>query len=202
MNVNVETIFLIFLALVFQILCGPNNLHLQDGSSTADIIAGDLFFEITDPVELEYTYRLRPARDFGAPFNESFHVENVALVPVIPKFGCEEPENRDDVEGNVAFIERGECSFKKKALIAERVGARAVIITDISKAYEEYFIEMIDDDSLEEVKIPAAFLMGKNGIMITKTLERLHRPYAIINLPVNLTFTPPHKMNQPPWLGW
>lgn len=45
-----------------------NNLHSLDGTSTAEIIAGDIFFEIVDPVELEYTYRIRPAKDFGAPF--------------------------------------------------------------------------------------------------------------------------------------
>jgi hypothetical protein len=95
-----------------------------------------------------------------------------------------------------------ECSFKTKAVVAEKAGAQAVIITDISKPTEEYFIEMIDDDSSVEVNIPAAFLMGKNGIMITQTLQRLKRSYAIINLPVNLTFTPVQQMNQPPWLGW
>lgn len=45
-----------------------NNLHTLEGTSTAEIIAGDVFFEIVDPVELEYTYRIRPAKDFGAPF--------------------------------------------------------------------------------------------------------------------------------------
>lgn len=95
-----------------------------------------------------------------------------------------------------------ECSFKTKTLVAERAGARAVIITDITQSNEDYFIEMIDDDSTEETHIPAGFLMGKNGLMITKTLERLNMQYAIINLPVNLTFTPLHDMNQPPWLGW
>lgn len=45
-----------------------NNLHLSDGVSTAEILGGDVFFEITDPEELEYTYRIRPAKDFGAPF--------------------------------------------------------------------------------------------------------------------------------------
>lgn len=87
-------------------------------------------------------------------------------------------------------------------MVAERAGARAVIITDVTKSNEDYFIEMIDDDSSEEANIPAGFLMGKNGIMITRTLERLNRQFAIINLPVNLTFTPIHNMNQPPWLGW
>nr|CAI5861701.1 unnamed protein product [Callosobruchus analis] len=95
-----------------------------------------------------------------------------------------------------------ECSFKTKALIAERAGARAVIISDIEHSDEEFFIEMIDDNSDEEVHIPAGYLMGRNGVMILNTLEKLNKKYAIINLPVNLTYTPVHKMNQPPWLGW
>lgn len=95
-----------------------------------------------------------------------------------------------------------QCSFKKKTIIAEKAGARAVIITDPAKENEEYFIEMIDDESDEEAHIPAAFLMGKNGMMIAQTLQKLSRRYALINLPVNLTYTPVHKMNQPPWLGW
>lgn len=89
-----------------------------------------------------------------------------------------------------------------KTLIAEKAGARAVIISDIRNTHEEFFIEMIDDDSVEEVNIPAGYLMGKNGLMILKTLQKLKRSYAIINLPVNLTFTPVHKINQPPWSGW
>lgn len=40
----------------------------SNGTSTAELIGNDIFFEITDPLELEYTYRLRPAKDFGAPF--------------------------------------------------------------------------------------------------------------------------------------
>jgi hypothetical protein len=38
--------------------------------------------------------------------------------------------------------------------------------------------------------------------MIRKTLERLQRRYALINIPVNLTYVPQNKLNQPPWLGW
>ncbi|CAG9857398.1 unnamed protein product [Phyllotreta striolata] len=187
---------------ILLINCGANNLHHMDGTSTAEIINGDVFFEITDPEELEYTYRIRPAKDFGAPFNASFHVKNVPLVPILPKNGCKPPDNLDDIEGNVALIERGDCSFKMKTLVAERAGARAVIISDVVNSNQEYFIEMIDDNTVEEVNIPAGYLLGKNGLMILKTLERLKRSYAMINLPVNLTYTPVHEMNQPPWLGW
>ncbi|CAH1099809.1 unnamed protein product [Psylliodes chrysocephalus] len=187
---------------IILINCGANNLHHIDGTSTAEVINGDVFFEIVDPVELEYTYRIRPAKDFGSPFNASFHVKNVPLVPILPKNGCKPPDNLDDIEGNVALIERGDCSFKKKTLVAQRAGARAVIISDIINSNQEYFIEMIDDNTVEEVNIPAGYLLGKNGLMILKTLEKLKRNYAIINLPVNLTYTPVHEMNQPPWLGW
>ncbi|XP_057661416.1 PRADC1-like protein [Diorhabda carinulata] len=187
---------------IILINCGANNLHHIDGTSTAEVINGDVFFEIVDPVELEYTYRIRPAKDFGAPFNASFHIKNVPLVPILPKNGCKPPDNLDDIEGNVAFIERGDCSFKLKTLVAERAGARAVIISDVVNSNQEYFIEMIDDNAVEEVNIPAGYLLGKNGLMILKTLEKLKKNFAIINLPVNLTFTPIHEMNQPPWLGW
>lgn len=41
-------------------------------SSIADIkeyeYGGDIFFEITHPPELQYTYRIRPAKTFGMPF--------------------------------------------------------------------------------------------------------------------------------------
>lgn len=187
---------------IILINCGANNLNHIDGTSTAEVINGDVFFEIIDPVELEYTYRIRPAKDFGAPFNASFHIKNVPLVPILPKNGCKPPDNLDDIEGNVAFIERGDCSFKLKTLVAERAGARAVIISDVVNSNQEYFIEMIDDSTVEEVHIPAGYLLGKNGLMILKTLEKLKKSFAIINLPVNLTFTPIHEMNQPPWLGW
>lgn len=198
-----ELVFLhvaFFISLFKCVTLGPNNLHMLDGATTAEIIGGDIFFEIIDPVELEYTYRIRPAKDFGAPFNASFNAQNVFLVPVQPMFCCDTPDNVHIIKGNVALIERGECSFKVKTIVAERAGAKAVIITDVRKTVEDYYIEMIDDDSVEEAHIPAGFLMGKNGLIIRKTLEKLQQNYATINLPVNLTYTPVHEINQPPWL--
>lgn len=48
-------------------------MHFYDGASTADVIAGDIFFEILDPPELRYSYRIRPAKDFGTPFVSLLH---------------------------------------------------------------------------------------------------------------------------------
>lgn len=33
---------------------------------------GDIFFEITHPPELQYTYRIRPAKSFGIPFVNNY----------------------------------------------------------------------------------------------------------------------------------
>lgn len=81
---------------------------MNDGVRIQDIIAGDVFFEITDPLELEYTYRIRPAKDFGASFGSSFVVKEGKLVPAIPSAACEpEFENAHQLRGNIALVERG-----------------------------------------------------------------------------------------------
>uniref|UniRef100_A0A1L8DPD1 Putative protease-associated domain protein n=1 Tax=Nyssomyia neivai TaxID=330878 RepID=A0A1L8DPD1_9DIPT len=184
--------------------CG-GNLHMLDEITTQDIIAGDVFFEVLEPAELEYTYRLRPAKDFGAPFNASFRFPRIALVPVVPFDACSVSDivNGESLEGNVAFVERGECSFLQKAINVERHGARAMIVTESSAPDEdEYYIEMVHDNTEREANIPAGFLIGINGRIILQTLKKLRRNYAIISIPVNLTFTPPHQINHPPWMGW
>lgn len=173
--------------------------------STFDIINNDVFFEITEPIELEYTYRIKPAKDFGGTFNSNFKLRDVALVPIIPPDACllNTVRNADEIRGNVALVERGDCSFLTKTINIEKLGGKAVIITE-STALEsdnEIYIEMVDDDSGRQSKIPAGFLLGKNGKIIKNTLNRLQRSFALINLNVNLTFVPVHMINSPPWLG-
>lgn len=177
-----------------------NNLHLMDGTSTSEIIGGDVFFEIVEPNELYYTYRLRPAKDFGAPFSDRFKFEEIPLVLTEPDLACSDIENWEDLRGNVALVERGQCSFVSKAINVEKAGAVAIIITDSESngtdegGDEDFYIEMVHDNSERETKIPAGYLLGKNGRLIRRTLNRLQQNYAIINIPVNLTFTPPHEI--------
>lgn len=164
-----------------------------------------MFFEIIDPPELEYTYRIRPAKDFGGTFNSQFRLRHAALVPVYPSDACliNQIVNADEIRGNVALVERGECSFLTKTVNIERLGGRAVIVTESEslEGTDDMYIEMIDDESGRDAKIPAGFLLGKNGKMIKATMRRLKLNYSVINLPVNLTFTPVHMINHPPWLG-
>lgn len=174
-----------------------NNLNTYDET----LIFGDVFFEIIEPEELEYTYRLRPAKNFGAAFTkERFKPNENELVLVQPREACDTLENASDVKGNVALIVRGDCSFLTKAMMAEQAGALAAIITDPQGGLDaDYYIEMVHDNSTEDVNIPTAYLLGKNGKMIINTLEKYELDRAVINIPLNLTFTPPELINHPPW---
>lgn len=188
-----------FLPIMTEVATTIRTYNIPDN---LEFIDSDVFFEIVEPEELGYTYKIRPAKDFGAPFNESFSGFGIPLVPVDPPCGCGWPRNAEELEGSVALVERGECSFLSKTVRAEEVGARAVIVSDYDEDGDEYYVEMIDDKTFRDVNIPAGFLLGKNGFMIRKTLEKLQRRHAVINIPINLTYIPLHKMNQPPWLGW
>ncbi|XP_067633612.1 PRADC1-like protein [Eurosta solidaginis] len=201
--INQIAIALNLLLLLIAPLSGVRHSPLHDIVTTQDIIGGDVFFEIIDPPVLEYTYRLRPAKDFGVSFL-SRRLMGIALVLTKPTDACTKIENQRELEGNVALIERGQCSFLSKTINVELAGAKAAIITEFNNESREfeYYIEMIHDNTSREAHIPAGFLLGKNGIVIRSTLLRLRRPHAIINVPVNLTFVPPNQINHPPWLGW
>lgn len=77
----------------FQFLV--NNLHTYDGIKTHDIINGDIFFEIIEPEELEYTYRLKPAKDFGGTFTQDIFKQRKRnlLVFAEPREACVPLEN-------------------------------------------------------------------------------------------------------------
>lgn len=84
------------------------------------------------------------------------------------------------------------------------MGASAVIISDLDtdSVDVDNYIDMVHDNTSQDVDIPVAYLLGKNGQMIVSTLSRLQLNYAIINVPINLTFIPPEQINHPPWVGW
>jgi len=157
------------------------------------------YFEITEPEEIAYTYKTNPA-SFTPVWNET--LTQYPLVPTDPPCGCGFIRNHEDIEGRIAFIERGDCSFVSKVIRAEQAGALGVIITDKDSENDELYISMVDDTTERSVGIPAVFLLGKNGQIIKNTLMKKHLPYALVNIPINVTTIPVHKLDQPPWLVW
>lgn len=80
---------------------------MYDGATTAEVLGDDVFFEIVEPEELQFTYRLRMAKDFGVPFGDSFKRHSHVLVPTDPPNACMDILNWADMDGNIALIERG-----------------------------------------------------------------------------------------------
>jgi len=159
-----------------------------------------MFFELVKPEEIAYSYKIRPAKDFGNPLN--FSISNAYLVPTDPKDACAVVVNKDDVEGNVAMVERGSCSFLSKSIQAEKAGARAVIVYDNNSKNDDSYIDMVQDETSRELRIPSLFLLGKDGHMIFNTLTRRQLKHAIINIPVNMSSVLIHKAKLPPWTLW
>ena len=80
--------------------------------------------------------------------------------------GCEAVRNTDEVNGNIAFIQRGGCSFSTKIANAEDAGAVAAVVYNIAGDA----IVMTPMDSTE-VNIPALMIGQADGNLIVDEVE-------------------------------
>jgi len=172
--------------------------HLTD-AEYKETLRDYIFFEIIQPEQLAFTYKANPS-SFTPAWNTT--LSGASLIVTDPPCGCGYIRNHEDIEGNVAFIERGDCSFVSKVVRAEEAGAIGVIITDADIENDDLYISMVDDTTKRQVNIPAIFLLGKNGQIIKRTLDRLGLEEAIVNIPVNISQVSIHNLHQPPWLVW
>ncbi|KAH7973003.1 hypothetical protein HPB52_020145 [Rhipicephalus sanguineus] len=145
----------------------------------------DIFFEILHPESLRYTFRVRPAREFGSPF--AVQLSHVGLVLSEPLQGCGSFVNRLELRDNAVLVERGGCSFLTKCVEVRRQGALALIVADSDPFNADRYVDMRDDGTRRNCSIPAAFLLGRDGYMIRRGLEAHGLRRALINIPVNVS---------------
>lgn len=92
---------------------------------------------------------------------------------VKPFHACIDVQNKDELIGKIAIIERGECTFVDKARRAMRAGAAAVIIfdnvPDTSINNQPPFA--MSGDSKDDVKIPTCFLFTNESILLRNALD-------------------------------
>ena len=158
---------------------------LTDEEYRQSLGSGYIFFEITEPDELSFTYKVEKKERSHhrtlllqanpAVFAPSWNVTHtgIHLVPTEPACGCGFITNAYQVEGKLALIERGDCSFVSKVIRAQAAGAVGVIVTDEDYDNDELFISMADDTSEREVQIPAAFVLGMGVYSPKKSLSFL-----------------------------
>ncbi|XP_004547055.1 protease-associated domain-containing protein 1 [Maylandia zebra] len=159
-----------------------------------------LYFRVISPEEIGYLFSAAPAKDFGGTFT-SFYDE-IFLVPADPADGCSELTDREILQGQVILVERGGCSFVQKARNVEEAGGKAVLIADNAEDNDSQYLDMVTDGSTAKPSIPALFLLGRDGMMIRRSLQRQALPWAVISIPVNVSALASFPFKQPPWTLW
>lgn len=159
-----------------------------------------LYFRIISPEEIGYIFSAAPAKDFGGHFTSTY--DEIFLVPANPADGCTDLGDREIIQGQVILVERGGCSFVQKAKNVEEAGGKAVLIADNASDNDSHYLDMITDGSAAKPSIPALFLLGRDGMMIRRTLERQGLLWAVISIPVNVSSLASFPLKQPPWTLW
>lgn len=200
----ISFLFHLFIALVFgdasQQQLDSDNVEIV-ALVSLDLHLNDVtFFELTEPLEVAYIYKIRPAKNFGSSMN--YTLIAVELVLTSPQDSCSPISNANYLRGNVAFVERGGCSFLSKAINAEYAGAIAIIIADNDVSNDDTLIEMTTDETSRTSNIPAFFMLGRDGFMIMKTFHKFNIQSAVINIPINITASSTLPRNLPPWSLW
>ncbi|XP_026176453.1 protease-associated domain-containing protein 1 [Mastacembelus armatus] len=159
-----------------------------------------LYFRVISPEDIGYIFSAAPAKDFGGEFTASY--DEIFLVPADPADGCSELQDREIIQGQVILVERGSCSFVQKARHVEEAGGKAVLIADNAVDNDSQYLDMITDGSTTKPSIPALFLLGRDGMMIRRSLQRKALPWAVISIPVNVSSLASFPLKQPPWTLW
>ena len=160
------------------------------------------WLEVLKPSDVSYSYKIRPARNFGYFSMNPFR--QIKLVPTEPAKACGQLiDNGHLLRGQAALITRGGCSFVSKVINAELYGAVAVIISDNNVDNVNSWIEMVTDETNRDprIGIPAYFMRGRDGEKIRTSLQNNGIDSALINVPVNYTSNDA-LIIQPPWDPW
>ncbi|KAM9743945.1 protease-associated domain-containing protein 1-like [Menidia menidia] len=159
-----------------------------------------LYFRVISPEEISYIFSAAPAKDFGGHFKSSY--DEIFLVPADPADGCSDLSNQEIINGQVILVERGGCSFVQKAQRVQEAGGKAVLIADNAEDNDSQYLDMVTDGSTDKPSIPSLFLLGRDGMMIKRSLQRQALPWAVISIPVNVSGLASFPLKQPPWTLW
>lgn len=140
-------------------------MYLWDSGS----ISGS--FSINAPEGLSGTYAATPPADFGPELPPEGFSGDLALAidAVSPTLnGCSEFINPEEVEGKIALLYRGGCSFIDKVMFAQEAGAIGVLA--MNNVIGEENLSAIPGAS-DDVDIPCIMVSWDTGQLLLDALE-------------------------------
>lgn len=84
-----------------------------------------------------------------------------------PRLACSDIVNVEEITGNIALVDRGECFFKEKTYNVEAAGAIALVICN----FEESVVGMGDVSDVGDVTIPTLMLKNSDCRLIREFLN-------------------------------
>ncbi|XP_069121333.1 ER degradation-enhancing alpha-mannosidase-like protein 3 [Argopecten irradians] len=126
---------------------------------------------LSDPYFGSLSFKAGPAQ-FGYSLKSNPPIQGM-VVKVDPFNACSTINNFEELEGNIAVIERGSCMFVDKARNLQRAGARGSIVIDNTEgsSSDSHALFAMSGDGQQDVEIPLVFLFHKEGHTVLKLLE-------------------------------
>ena len=117
---------------------------------------------------------------FGPDLDEEFYLTEASLFHADPPEACDTINNADEVKGKIVLMQRGGCMFIDKVRVAEKLGAVGAIIYNHRDGDTDKFFTM-SGDGVEDVKIPAAFLVLETGQQLVDYLAQGRKLFVSIS---------------------
>lgn len=161
-----------------------------------------LWLHMIRPEEVAYHFKILPAKDFGEVLKTP--LRGIQIMAADPWQACtKNMDNSEHFQGKVVLVVSGECSFLTKALNVQAHGALAIVIANNDKEDIDTWIDMSEDGTgrVDEVKIAAFYLLGKDGHKIKAALEN-STPHGVglATIPSNISDV--SSIIQPKWDLW
>lgn len=135
-------------------------------------------FKILSPNVISGTYNFVPTDNFGANVDSMYAYGTLVLVndgSAFPNVGCNTLSNAAAINGNIAVIKRGSCSFTDKVLNAQNAGAVAAIIIN-NVATSPIVMGGVDNS----ITIPAVMISQADGNTIINAILNNEQPTALL----------------------
>ncbi|PNW30155.1 PA domain-containing protein [Formosa algae] len=143
--------------------------HVFGGAEGETILQTDSQVVVNFPSDIAETY-ISLGASFG-PTSTSDITNDVVLANAggtSPEEGCSDLTNAAAINGKIALIYRGDCTFIEKVVYAQNAGAVAVIVINNEPGNP---ITMGGDDLTGEVLIPSVMISQDNGAILAAELE-------------------------------
>ncbi|CAK1588810.1 unnamed protein product [Parnassius mnemosyne] len=110
---------------------------------------------------------------FGKEITGDDRLEGTAAF-ALPLDACSEIQNKHEIVGKFAIVQRGQCTFAQKVRNLQTAGANLALVLDnvAGSTHETSALFAMSGDGNDDIDIPAVFLFSQEGTYLTEELQK------------------------------